>query len=55
MKHIEEVMGSSMMDYTIASVTETAIMDVFEHVKTAAKKLEKNDKPEYEPAEEEKK
>ena len=54
-KHIEEVMGSSVMDYTIASVTETAIMDVFEHVKTAAKKLEKNDKPEYEPAEEEKK
>ncbi len=54
-KHIEEVQGAGMMDYVIASVAETQIMDVFEHVKTAAKKLEKNDKPEYEQAEEEKK
>ena len=42
-KNIEEVMGSTMIDYVIASVAETAIMDVYEH--TA-----KNDatvKPEY--------
>lgn len=53
-KHIEEAMGGGMIDYTINSVAETAIMDVFEHVKSAAKKLEKDDKPEYEQAEENK-
>jgi hypothetical protein len=30
-KNIEEVMGTTMIDYVIASVAETAIMDVFEH------------------------
>ncbi len=30
-KHIEEVMGTTMIDYVIASVAETMIMDVFEH------------------------
>ena len=30
-KNIEEVMGTTMIDYVISSVTETAIMDVFEH------------------------
>ena len=29
--HIEEVMGTTMIDYVIASVAETQIMDVFEH------------------------
>ena len=42
-KHIEEVMGGTMIDFVIASINETKIMDVFEHqVKTPA------DKPEYE-------
>lgn len=45
-KNIEEVMGTTMIDYVISSVTETAIMDVFEH---NAKK-EADDKPEYEEA-----
>ena len=43
-KNIEEVMGTTMIDYVISSVAETAIMDVFEHT---AKK-EAGDKPEYE-------
>ena len=42
-KNIEEVMGSTMIDYVIASVAETAIMDVYEH--TA--KNDANVKPEY--------
>lgn len=46
-KHIDEVMGGTMIDYSIASITETMIMDVFEHSK-ALKKKEKEDKPEYE-------
>lgn len=45
-KNIEKVMGTTMIDYVISSVTETAIMDVFEH---NAKK-EADDKPEYEEA-----
>lgn len=35
-KNIEEVMGTTMIDYVIANVAETLIMDVFEHkAKTA--------------------
>lgn len=45
-KHIDEVMSETMVDYVIAAVTETKIMDVFEHQLKA--KNEKNDKPEYE-------
>lgn len=30
-KRIDEVMGGTMIDYAIASVAETTIMDVFEH------------------------
>lgn len=30
-KYIEEVMGSTMIDYVISSVAETMVMDVFEH------------------------
>lgn len=41
-KNIQEVMGGTMIDYTIASVAETQLMDVFEY-----KKKEVNDKPEY--------
>jgi len=33
-KNVEEVMGASMLDWVIANVAETKIMDVFEH-KTA--------------------
>ena len=42
-KNIEEVMGGTMIDYVIASVAETTLMDVFEYTKT-----KKDDKPEYE-------
>ena len=31
-KNIDEVMGGTMYDYRIAAVSETNIMDVFEHV-----------------------
>jgi hypothetical protein len=34
-KHIDEVMGGTMIDYVIASVAETQIMDVFEFKKSA--------------------
>ena len=42
-KNIEEVMGGTMIDYVIASVSETTLMDVFEY-----QKKEQNDKPEFE-------
>ena len=41
--NIDEVMGGTMIDYVIASVAETTLMDVFEY-----KQKEKNDKPEFE-------
>lgn len=44
-KNIDEVMGGTMIDYAIASVAETLIMDVFEYGKD--KKEQVNDKPEY--------
>ena len=44
-KNLEEVMGGTMIDYTISSVAETTLMDVFEHV---AKSTKQEDKPEYE-------
>ena len=31
-KNIDEVMGGTMIDYVISSVSETKIMDVFEHI-----------------------
>jgi len=30
-KYVEEIMGATMIDYVIASIQETQIMDVFEH------------------------
>ena len=42
-KNIDEVMGGTMIDYVIAAVNETTIMDVYEYAKT-----KKDDKPEYE-------
>lgn len=44
--YVDKVMGETMIDYAIAAMQETQIQDVFEH--NAAKKDEKNDKPEYE-------
>ena len=41
-KNIEEVMGGTMIDYVIASVSETKLMDVFEYGKQT------DDKPEFE-------
>ena len=41
MKNIDEVMGGTMIDYVVASVIETTLMDVYEYGKT-------NNKPEYE-------
>lgn len=49
-KYIDDFMGHGMQDYAIASVSETMILDVFEHTK-ALKKAEPDDKPEYEQAE----
>jgi hypothetical protein len=42
-KNLDEVMAGTMIDYVIAGVTETTLMDVFEY-----KKKEKEDKPEFE-------
>lgn len=45
-KNIEEVMNGTMIDYVIANISETRIMDVFEHqVKAGA---HQDEKPEYE-------
>lgn len=35
-KAIDEVMGGTMIDYVIASMAETVIMDVFEYIKKEA-------------------
>jgi len=43
-KNIDEVMGGTMIDYVIASVAETTIMDVFEY----GHEQKADDKPEYE-------
>ena len=45
-KQIDEVMGSTQIDYVIASVAETMIMDVYEH-NSAKKTVARNDVPEY--------
>ena len=39
-KNIDEVMGKTMIDYVIASVAETTLMDVFEHEKPKEEKPE---------------
>ena len=43
-RNIDEVMGGTMIDYTISSITETQLMDVYEHTG----KTKKDDKPEFE-------
>jgi hypothetical protein len=45
LKNIDQVMGGTMIDYVIASIAETTLLDVFEYKK---KTEEKNDKPEFE-------
>lgn len=50
-KNIQEFMGTTMIDYNIASVTETQIMDVYEH-KSTLNNNSVQDKPEYEDTEE---
>ena len=42
--NIERVMGTTMVDYVIASVNETTLMDVFEY----GKSTEEDAKPEFE-------
>lgn len=44
-KHVDEVMAMTMIDYDIVSIADTKIMDVFEHKSASA---EREDKPEYE-------
>lgn len=43
-KHIDDVMGNTMIDYIIVSIADTKLMDVFEYTPTK----QKDDKPEYE-------
>ena len=45
-KNVTEVMSKTASDYTLVSVIETKIMDVYEHALNA--KAEVEDKPEYE-------
>lgn len=52
-KNIEEVMGTTTIDYVIANISETKFMDVFEH-NESLKKNTVNDVPEYEAGEEKK-
>ena len=40
-KNIDEVMGGTMIDYRIAAVIETNIMDVFEYVSSKKEEAEK--------------
>lgn len=48
LRYIDEVMGKTMIDYDTIGISETPIMDVFEHQAASEKKEEKNDVPEYE-------
>ena len=43
--NIETVMGTTMVDYVIAAINETQIMDVYEYAK---KEAQQDDKPEFE-------
>lgn len=50
-KNLEAGMSGSMQDWRLAAVTETALMDVFEHDGTNhVNKVEEDDRPEYEDA-----
>ena len=43
-KALDEVMGGTMIDYVISAVSETTLMDVFEH----QPQTKKEEKPEFE-------
>ena len=47
-KRLDEGMRGSMMDYTIASVLETTIMDVYHYQQSSPESMTKADKPEFE-------
>lgn len=48
LRNVDEVMGKTMNDYVVASLSETQIMDVFEYVVKDKKAGEaEGDKPEY--------
>ena len=47
-KRLDEGMRGSMMDYTIASIQETTIMDVYHYQQSAPESMTKVDKPEFE-------
>lgn len=50
-KNVEEVMNTGMQDWKLAAMTETALMDVFEHDGTKhVNKVVEDDRPEYEDA-----
>ena len=50
-KHVNQVMGGTMIDYVIVGIQETQIMDVFEHNGAKKDAISHNDAPEYETAE----
>lgn len=50
LKNLDEVMGGTAIDYVVANISETKIMDVYEHNAPAGKPAA-GDKPEYEQAE----
>ena len=49
-KNLDEVMSGTMIDYVIASVAETTLMDVFEYKRTVStdSQKEQDGKPEFE-------
>ena len=47
-KRLDEGMRGSMMDYTIASIQETTIMDVYHYQQSAPESMTEVDKPEFE-------
>ena len=48
-KHVDEVMGSTMIDYEITAIADTKVMDVFEHDNRAKDEGQNEEaKPEYE-------
>ena len=53
-KNVDEVMGTTLSEYVISNISETKIMDVYEH-RLQSKATAADDKPEYEAAEEGKK
>lgn len=45
-RYVDEVMGKTMIDYELKSLSETKIFDVFEHEPSTDKQKEKDDKTE---------